>query len=217
MNKVYSCAFLSALDKNTSRVLFHVHVLSSGDETSSSTHSAYITLALIWLLWLKTKTRLVATDGRRGRVLVCWGTRASPAIGCYKNWPGPLLRTSGLLQTRDQLACLHDGRGWTVCPRTCLREPLWSPQLITHIRTFGKDDWPRRSHLLSVLSGSFLFRLSANHSWFFSSLRAIFDDIDMGRGDEPEYNIYREQKNKKKRNWFFYLKAKLLTRFGTKV
>lgn len=38
MNKVYSCAFLSALDKNTSRLLFHVHVLSSGDEISSSTH-----------------------------------------------------------------------------------------------------------------------------------------------------------------------------------
>lgn len=38
MNKVYSCAFLSALDKNTSQLLFHVHVLSSGDGISSSTH-----------------------------------------------------------------------------------------------------------------------------------------------------------------------------------
>lgn len=38
MNKVYSCAFLSALDKNTFWLLFHVHVLSSGDESSSSTH-----------------------------------------------------------------------------------------------------------------------------------------------------------------------------------
>lgn len=39
MNKVYSCAFLSALDKNTSRVLSYVHVLCSGDEISSSTHT----------------------------------------------------------------------------------------------------------------------------------------------------------------------------------
>lgn len=38
MNKVYSCAFLSALDKNTSWLLFHVHVLRSGDEISLSTH-----------------------------------------------------------------------------------------------------------------------------------------------------------------------------------
>lgn len=37
-----------------------------------------------------------------------------------------------------------------------------------------------------------------------------FDDIDMGRGDEPEYNIYREQEQKKKNviDLFFLLKGK---------
>lgn len=49
-------------------------------------------------------------------------------------------------------------------------------------------------------------------------LQTIFDDIDMGRGDEPEYNIYREQKQKKKNviDLFFLLKG-IPTRFGTKV
>lgn len=225
MNKVYSCAFLSALDKNTSRVLFHVHVLGSGDEISSSTHSSYITLALIWLLWVETKNHLVETDGRRGRVFVCWGTRVSSAIGCYKNRPGPLLRTCGLAPDwRDTFECLSmmAAAGLSVPVRVCTScsdRHNW-----LHIRVFGKDDWPCWSDLLFVIIRVLFVPLSFSQSliWFFSSLQAIFMTLIWGGGMNQSTTFTENKttkKNKKKSNWliFFYLKAKLLTRFGTKV
>lgn len=209
MNKVYSCAFLS--DKNTSRVLLHVHVLGSGDEISSSTHSSCVTSAHLTFVNQNKKNHLVETGGRRGRVFVCWGTRVSSALGCYKNWPGPLLRTPGPFMTAEA----GPSAPARVCT-SCSDRHNW-----LHVRVFGKDDWPCWSDLLFVMIRVLFVPLSFSQSltWFFSSLQAIFDDIDMGRGDEPEYNIYREQNNKKKSNWLivFYFKAKLLTRFGTKV
>lgn len=134
MNKVYSCAFLSALDKkNTSWLLYHVHVLSSGDQISSSTHGT--ALLLVWGSNEEKKIQAGETDRGRGWVFVCWRTCVLSATGCYKNWPGPLLLTSALApdwaETGLSLFWWRPRPG-CLSPCMCLHRLLWLPQLITH-------------------------------------------------------------------------------------
>lgn len=147
------------------------------------------------------KIQVGETDRGRGWVFVCWGTRVLSAIGCYKNWPGPLLLMSALTpDCAETSLSLFSWRLRLDC--LSLYVSAWAALIATtnytqNISIFVKDGWPCWLVLLFVILGCFSFRrVSFNDSFF--SLQTILMTLIWG-GGMNQSTTFTENKNKRKK------------------